>query len=250
MCAHYHSLGRLVLGLQTALQHVRYAISGPLALRLYDPLRCIDVGDSLDGADSVCQPSIVCPLATRDVLPSWAAVSQNAFRFDRRRPQSLQLQVDGQFVTVNIEWVNDHEFDSGEDSFYQIDRTEGSCCFRNEESTCDGPYETLGLPETAPPVLSLASLLQHTAQAYTRSGAVYEASKDSMEHKVLGRQVNACLQLLGSGTTLGRQFLMPHEVPAVYDPAFSSMYYAEFGAEGVQRLHAVCAAIPPVVVTS
>ncbi|KAL1890544.1 hypothetical protein Sste5346_008214 [Sporothrix stenoceras] len=245
MLAHNLSYARFVHTLQTSLQNVRYAISGPLALRLHAPLWYIDIGEPLDGSIPALQPSIVCPQATRDVLPSWAAVSQNAFRFDRRRPYRLQLQIDGQFVTVRIEWVEDHEFDSGEDSFYQIDRTEGAFCVSPEGSTedsiCGSPYDKLNTLNMAPPVLTLQSLLQHTAQAYTRSGI---SDTDSMEHKVLGHQVDACLRFLDCPTMHGSQFLMPPEVPAVYDPAFSSMYFAAFGAEGVQRLHAVCAGIP------
>lgn len=241
MRRHNHSLARFVVALQAALQNVRYAISGPLALRLFDPMWYLDVGEPLDGSCSALQPSIVCPLATRDVLPSWAAASQNAFRFDRRRPNSLQLHIDGRFVTVHIKWVDDHKFDSGKDSFCQIDRSEGAYYFSSEHSNCGDPYEKLNLLDMAPPVLSLRSLLQHTAQAYTRSG---NSGENTMEHKVLGQQVDACLRLLDRSTTFGGQFLMPHEVPAVYDPAFSSMYYAEFGAEGVQRLHAVCGGIP------
>jgi hypothetical protein len=243
MRIHNHALARFVLPLQAALQNVRYAMSGPLALRLYDPMWYMNIGEPLDGSCPALQPSIVCPLATRDVLSSWAAASQNAFKFDRRQPYRLQLHIDGKFITVRIEWVDDHVFDSGEDPLYQIDRTprEGTYYFSLEESSCGDPYEKLNLLDMSPPVLSLPSLLQNTAQAYTWSGSTDETA---IEHKILGHQVDACLRLLDRRTTVGSQFLMPHEVPAVYDPAFSSMYYAAFGAEGVQRLHAVCGGIP------
>lgn len=245
LLAHNHSYARLVTALQAALQNVRYAVTGPLALRLIDPLWYIDIGEPLDGSIPALQPTIACPLATRDVLSSWAAASQNAFKFDRRRPYRLQLSIDGRYVNIRIEWVADQEFDSGEGSFYQIDRTEFVFYINPEDDNsllcCSSPYGKRNTLDIVSPVLTLPCLLQHMAKAYTRSG---NADPNSMEHKVLGHQVNACLGLLGRSVMYGSRFLMSHEVPAVYDPEFSSMYFTEFGAEGVQRLHAVCAGIP------
>lgn len=240
MREHNQSLARLVMALQAALQNVRYAISGPLAIRLFDPNWCLDIGEPLDGSCSALQPSIVCPLATRDVLPSWAAVSQNSFKFDRRRPNRLEVHIGGRFVTVNIEWVDDHEFDGGSDSFFQIDHSGNIFdAFGDESGSVISPYEHRAMLDMSPPVLSLASILQNAAQKYIFSGRVDEAS---MEHKVLGQQVDACLRILErrKANAHDGQFLTDMEVPAVYEPAFVRRYYAEFGVGGVERLHAVC----------
>ncbi|CAK7219783.1 hypothetical protein SCUCBS95973_003935 [Sporothrix curviconia] len=212
---------RLVVAIQAALLPVRYAIGGHLALRLYDPLWDMGLPSETSRAT---KPSIVCPLATRDVLPSWAAASHKAFLFNPKQPDCLGVRVGERYVAVAIQWVDDCEFDRP-GLLYEIDQTHTIYNFVNDNN--DAYSIQLDM---APPILSLKSLLQQIAVAYieTKSGSSSTVASKS-EQSSLGYQVNACLRLLILQMAPDNQFLRPYEIPAIHDPTFLGLYYTNFG---------------------
>ncbi|CAK7217775.1 hypothetical protein SEUCBS140593_003322 [Sporothrix eucalyptigena] len=234
----HHTLpfARLVVAIQSALLHIRYAISGHMALRLYDPLW--DTGLPV-GTSSAMRPSIVCPSATRDVLPSWAAVSQNAFHFNPRKPNHLQVLVDGRFVTIAIQWLDDSQFGLP-GSFYEVDQIHTVYDLSNDDDHRIYPYKRLNQLDLAPPVLGLKSLLQNIAQAYIQTNI----DGNENEQRSLGYQVDACLKILVRQMGPPGQFVLPTEVPAIYESAFTNLYYMSFGTLGMQIMHAISGGMP------
>ncbi|CAK7214737.1 hypothetical protein SBRCBS47491_002252 [Sporothrix bragantina] len=240
---HALPFARLIVALQTALLHVRYAISGHLALRLYDPLW--DMGLP-SGTSHATKPSIVCPMATRDVLPSWAAASHNAFRFDPMKSDCLRVLVGKRFITVAIQWVDDCEFGRA-GSFFEIDQTRTVYNFAGGDEDDDECFIQL---DVSPPILSLKSLLQHLSLAYIASQNDTDKDNGKNVQKSLGFQVDACLQVLVRQMAPDSQFLMPYEVPAIHDSTFLDLYYTAFGTMGMQLMLAVSGGMPPLTATT
>ena len=219
-----------------------------MALRLYDPLW--DMGLP-PGICRATRPSIVCPLATRDVLPSWAAAaSQSAFCFDPLRPDSLQVLVGGRSVTVAIQWVDDADF-GRPGSYYELEQTHSVydlVCHDDDDDddNSDNNDKCFLHLEMSPPVLSLKALLQQLALSYIQT----QHGQHGREQNSLGYQVDACLRLLIRQMAPDCQFLLPYEVPAIHDPTFLDLYYTAFGTMGMQTMLAVSGGLPPLVSTS